>query len=316
MADRALTPRPGGRAKSDDPGAAWIRHMRRGDFAAAWAVSDAVLAARAGAPCGHLPRHEQALWDGTPLAGRRVLVHCYHGLGDTLQFARFLPRVGALAAELTVWTQPELLPLLSTLPDAGRLLPLHDGAPGVDRDVDVEIMELSHVLRVDPRELAACVPYLRAAPSPLPRDGRLAVGLVWRAGPWDHRRTVPFPLLAPLAEVPGVRLHLLQHDLAPGERHAGLGRIGDTADPLRTAREMRALDLVVTVDSMPAHLAGALGVRVWTLLPSEADWRWMDGRDDSPWYPTMRLFRQERPGEWAPVIARVAGELAALSREK
>lgn len=215
--------------------------MRRGDFAAAWAVSDAILAARAGEPRWHRPRHEQQLWDGTPLAGRRVLVHCYHGMGDTLQFARFLPRVAALGAELTVWAQPALLPLLATLRGAGRIIPLHDGAPGVARDVDVEIMELSHALRVEPRELAACVPYLRVPPSPLPRDEGLAVGLVWRAGAWDGRRSVPFPLLEPLAEVSGVELHLLQHGLLPAERRAGLGRISGADAPLRAARRMRAL---------------------------------------------------------------------------
>src|SRR5919204_527528 len=108
---------------------------------------------------GYAPRHEQWVWDGRPLADRTVLVRCYHGLGDTLQFARFLPLLANVARETLVWAQPPLLPLLATLPGVGRLLPLHDGAPGVDYDVDVEIMELAHALRTSADSLPACVPY-------------------------------------------------------------------------------------------------------------------------------------------------------------
>jgi hypothetical protein len=301
----------------EELGAGWIRHMRRGEMEAAWEVSDAVLRSRAGVPCHHLPRHEQWIWDGTPLQGRRVLVRCYHGLGDTLQFIRFVPRVRALAAEVTVWAQPALLPLLRTLPGVGRLLPLHDGTPEVEYDVDVEVMELAHVFRTTPETLPAEVPYLHVDPAPLPTDGsaagRLRVGLVWRAGDWDERRSVPLPRLAPLAELPGVELHLLQRGPALAERPAGFGVVSGSDSVLEAARVMQALDLVVTVDSMPAHLAGALGVPTWTLLHADPDWRWMEGRPDSPWYPTMRLFRQERAGEWEPVVARVAAELRRVA---
>jgi hypothetical protein len=260
------------------------------------------------------PRHLQRVWDGTPLAGRRVLVHCYHGLGDTLQFARFLPRAAALAAELAVWAQPPLIPLLGTLPGRVRLLPLHDGAPEVERDVDVEIMELAHVFRTELATLPAEVPYLHVAPAPrlAPADA-LAVGIVWAAGDWDTRRSVPPELLRPLSVIPNVRLFLLQRGDALARRPAGLGEPVGSDDALAAARTMRALDLVIAVDSMPAHLAGALGVPVWTLLHADPDWRWMERRDDSPWYPSMRLFRQPRPGAWEPVVARVAGELRALA---
>jgi hypothetical protein len=288
-----------------------MRHMRRGEFGAAWRVSDAVLRARGGASCAHLPRHEQWVWDGRPLAGKRVRVRCYHGLGDTLQFVRFARALRA--REVTLWAQPELIPLLGTADGVDHLLPLHDGAPEGEYDAEVEVMELAHAVRCAPDALGP-VPYLHAEPAPLPRDGRLNVGVVWRAGGWDERRSVPAALLAPLARVPGVALHLLQRGPALAEAPPGLGRDAGSDDVLHAARTMRALDLVVSVDSMPAHLAGALGVPVWTLLHAQPDWRWMDGRDDSPWYPTMRLFRQARPGEWAPVVARVAAELAALAR--
>jgi hypothetical protein len=284
--------------------------MRRGDFAAAWRVSDRILAGRPpGERCWHLPRHEQWVWDGRPLADRTVLVRCYHGLGDTLQFARFLPLLANVARETLVWAQPPLLPLLATLPGVGRLLPLHDGAPGVDYDVDVEIMELAHALRVSADGLAACVPYVRVPRGPRVSD-RLSVGVLARAGEWDPRRSVPADLLTGLSDADGVALFNLQ--LRP--RLPGLADLS-TPDVLLLASRVRSLDLVITPDTMLAHLAGALGVATWTLLPAEADWRWMAAaRTDSPWYPTMRLFRQPRPGEWGAVIAEVRRHLAHLVR--
>jgi hypothetical protein len=297
---------------AEDLAAAWMRHMRAGEWSAAWRVSDQVLAARAGVPCWDRPRHEQWIWDGTPLDGKRVLVRCYHGLGDTLQFIRYAPLLREIGAEATFWVQPALIPLLRTVSGIGTLLPLHDGDAGVDYDADVEIMELSHVFRSTPKTLPADVPYLHVDPAPRTDDGRLHVGIVWKAGDWDDRRSVPVDLLAPLAEVPGVTLHVLQRGSGLAERPDRFGVDSGSDDPLRAARTLRALDLVVTVDSMPAHLAGALGVPVWTLLQAEADWRWMEDRDDTPWYPTMRLFRQERQDDWAPVIARVAGELGTM----
>ena len=302
-------------------GDAWLRHMRAGAWHHAWDVGDAVLRGRAGAACWHLPRHEQWVWDGRPLAGRRVLVRCYHGLGDTLMFARFVPPLRRSAAEVTLWAQPALLPLLATMRGVGPLLPLHDGAPDVPYDADVEVMELAHAARATPATLPP-PPHFDVAPAPLPRDGRLAVGLVWECGDWDRAvRSIPLPLLAPLARVPGVALHVLQRgpalaEFADGASPFGAGAsaaVSGSDDVLEAARVVRALDLVVTVDSMPAHLAGALGVPVWTLLPHPADWRWMDARDATPWYPTMRLFRQPRPGDWPAVVERAAGELARLA---
>jgi hypothetical protein len=294
----------------------WSWHMRRGEMEAAWRLSDEVLRARGGTPSWHLPRHEQWIWDGAPLRGKRVLVRCYHGLGDTLQFVRYAPLLREVAAEVVFWAQPALIPLLRTARGIDRLLPLHDGTPEVEYDADVELMELPHVFRTTPETIPAEVPYLHADPAPLPRGRGLAVGLAWRPGDWDPCRRIPIPLLAPLARIPGVELHVLQRGPALAEAPEGFGIPSGSDDPLQTARVMRALDLVVTADSMPAHLAGALGVPVWTLLHAEADWRWMEGRDDSPWYPTMRLFRQERAGEWEPVIARVAAELARMAEER
>lgn len=296
-------------AAGEDLGAAWMRHMRAGEWDAAWRVSDRVLASHAGEPCWHLPRHQQWIWDGTPLDGKRVLIRCYHGLGDTLQFIRFAPLAKRVAAEVIVWAQPALIPLLESADGIDRLLPLHDGEVGIECDVDVEVMELAHVFRATPRTLPAEVPYLHAPPAPLAKNGTLAVGIAWKAGDWDQRRGIPYPLLAPLARIPGIELHVIQRGAGLAEREEGFGVVSGSDDPYEAARVMRALDLVISIDSMPAHLAGALGVPVWTLLHADPDWRWMRHRDDSPWYPTMRLFRQPRPGGWEAVIARVAAEL-------
>jgi hypothetical protein len=289
----------------------WMRCMRQGDLDGAWRLGDAVLRERRGRSSAHLQRHEQWIWKGTPLAGRHVLVRCYHGLGDTIQFIRYLPALNAIASRVTVWVQPQLASLVRRMAGAHRVLPLHDGAPTVDYDVDVEVMELPYVFRSSLRSLPARVPYLQAGRSAsIARDGRLAVGLVWHAaGGWDARRSIAPSLVRSLADMPGVQLHLLQRGPALAAC-ADLGIVSGSDDVDRAAGVMAALDLVISVDSMPAHLAGALGRPVWTLLHRDADWRWMEARDDSPWYPTMRLFRQHRAGDWGPVIVRVARELA------
>lgn len=288
----------------------WIRHMRAGRFDDAWAVSDWLLAHRPIHASGCQPRHLQRIWNGTPIDGRRVLVRCYHGLGDTIQFARYLPLLRSRTSEVIVWGQPRLLDLIATVPGIDRLLPLHDGDAAVSYDVDVEIMELAYVMRSTIRTLPAIVPYLHSPAADLDRTSGPAVGLVWRAGGWAPQRSIPASLLAPLRGAP-VTWHLVQQQI-DAEDFPGFGTDAGCADIATTARVINGLDLLVTIDSMPAHLAGALGVPAWTLLPAEADWRWMTGRTDSPWYPTMRLFRQERPDEWEPVVERAAAELARL----
>lgn len=286
--------------------------MRAGDFAAAWKISDTVLRERAAARCCDRPRHEQWIWDGRPLAGKRVLVRCYHGLGDTVQFIRFLPALRAVARETIVWAQPALLPLLRTATAIERLLPLHDGTPEVACDAGIELMELPHFLRTTLANLPAAVPYLHATPARLPRrPGRRAIGLVWQAGEWDARRSVPIALLGALACVRGVEFFSLQRG-APQLPSLPVQDASCSA-PEATAAVMRALDLVITVDSFPAHLAGALGVPVWTLLHAKPDWRWMECRADSPWYPTMRLFRQPRVGDWSSVIEELVAALRTRS---
>jgi hypothetical protein len=295
----------------------WTFHMQRGDFAAAWKICDEVLRARAGMSCAHLPRHLQWLWDGTPLDGKRVLIHCYHGLGDTVQFLRFAPLVKAVAREVSVWAQPALIPLLRSARGIDHVHPLHDGAPEISREVDVESMELGHVFRITTETIPASS-YLHATPAMLPASSRaLRVGIVWSVSDWNHAaRSIPAHDLEEFLRVPDIEWHVLQRGRALAQWPGRRADLSGSDDVEVLAAIMRALDLVISVDSFPAHLAGSLGVPVWTLLPQSCDWRWMTQREDSPWYPTMRLFRQPRPEAWAPLIERVADELRSAVAAK
>ncbi len=297
-------------------GSAWLRHMRSGDFARGWEVSDEVMRRRAGERCDHLPLHFQWVWNGESLGDKRVLIRCYHGLGDTIQFIRYASLVRQIARRVIVWAQPELLPLLKSVSGIDELQPLAAGAPDVAYDVDVEVMELPHVFRSTVGTLPAPKAYLHVESAQLAADGNLQVGIVWKCGDWDPERLVPVELLAPLSEIDGVTLHILQRGSGLAERPRNFGVVSGYDDLSEAAKTICALDLMISIDSMPAHLAAALGVRTWTLLHTKADWRWMDGRKDSPWYPTMRLFRQNEEGDWKGVVAEVASSLALLASER
>ena len=292
--------------------------MRSGDFDAAWRLSDLALARRSsGASEWNRPRHLQQIWTGAPLSNQRVLVRCYHGLGDTIQFVRLLEPLRREAREVIVWAQPELLLLIRTARGVDRTLPLHDGAPGIVYDRDIEIMELPHALRVNLETLPRTVPYLHPpkAEWKMPAvPAQLRVGLVWRGGNWDRRRSVPLEMMARLAGISGVELFSLQHDAQPHEL-AVLGATDLTGSGItELAARMLALDLVISIDTMAAHLSGALARPTWTMLHADCDWRWMTGRRDTPWYPTMHLFRQPRPGDWGAVVDEIADALAKIVR--
>jgi hypothetical protein len=299
-----------------DEGAAWMLHMRSGRFAQAWQISDGVLKARAGTSCSHLPLHFQWLWNGAPLTGKRVLVRCYHGLGDTIQFVRYLPLLHNIAAHVSLCAQPPLLELLGYARGIDRLIPMGGDDPAVPFDEEIEIMELPHIFRSDLSNLPCAVPYLHlpqvAAIAPSTTN-RLAVGVIWKAGEWDDRRSVPVSLLSALKDVPHVTLHALQRGDELRNWPRNFGPISGSDRALELARIMHRLDLIISVDSFTTHLAGALGRPSWTLLHAHADWRWMSDRDDSPWYPTMRLYRQKRAGDWNAVIQRVAADLHKLA---
>ena len=302
----------------DDPHAdPWIEAMRRGDFEEAWRISDALLPRLREQDHRVVQRHLQNVWDGSCVVGKRVLVRCYHGLGDTIQFIRYAALLKRVAAEVIVWVQPSLIPLLRSVKGIDRLLPLHDGAPGVEYDVDLELNELPYVFRTTIENVPAEVPYLHVEPAvlrPVGKNISYQIGLIWQSGDWNASRSISFPTVAALGRVPGVEWHILQRDprRAGWDRKFGVVSGGD--NPLDDARIMSALDLVISVDTMTAHLAGALGRKTWTLLPFNPDWRWMKDREDSPWYPTMRLFRQRKEGDWSALVEAVAIELSKVPR--
>lgn len=280
----------------------WTRAVRAGRYEEAWSLARRTLAERDPARRDDptLPYHLRWVWDGRDLGGRHVLVRCYHGLGDTLQFARFLPLLAARAASVTVEVQPRLVELLSNRSNGISFVPFDPAHPLPPAEVDVGITELDFALRAAPG--AAPPPYIAATRAVLPRG---TVALCHGAGDWDPARSVPVEMLAPLCR------HAPCITLMP--EPTGIDVLNPQGCPLDmgvTAMLVAGADLVITVDTMIAHLAGAMGKPVWLLLKSDPDWRWNPAEQSSPWYPSMRLYVQRRAGDWASVMERVERDLA------
>lgn len=272
--------------------------------------------------CNDLTPREfpQPLWLGeSDLAGRTILVHAEQGLGDTLHFCRLAPQLTARGARVILQVQKPLRAMLQSLQGVAAVLA--DGDPLPDFDLHCPLLSLPLALGLRVETIPAPIPYLAADPERvaawqqrLPADGRLRVGLAASGNPGygnDRIRSMPMHFLAPLLDQP-IQAVLLQKDIRPGDQaflaaHPALAVVaGELADFTDTAALIDTLDLVISVDTSVAHLAGALGKPLWLLQPAVPEWRWLTGRDDSPWYPQARLFRQDRPGDWAGVVARAA----------
>jgi len=268
-------------------------------------------------------RFPQPLWDGAPLAGRTILLHAEMGLGDTVQFARYVPLVAERGGRVVLECQPRLVPLMESLGGVAEVVPA--GAPLPKFDIRLPLLSLPRVFGTTVASIPSQVPYL-GAPAERIRFWRerigaapgLRVGLAWAGNPDSktaRKRFMPVANLAPLARSPSLRLFSLQrgpqaeelNSLPPGLKVTPLEEETDAITD--TAAIILNLDLVISVDTMVAHLAGALGKPVWVLLAYSPEWRWMLGRRDSPWYPTARLFRQARLGDWNDVMARVVEAL-------
>ena len=272
-------------------------------------------------------RFEAPQWDGAPPAGRTLLLlHAEQGLGDTIQFARFAASCGG---PVVLEVQPPLVALLQGLAGTERVVAAGAALPPFDSHLP--LMSVPRVLGLGPDRVAAA-PYLTADPERVSAwrrrlgDHGFKIGIVWQGNPdspVEKGRSIPLACFAPLARVAGTRLISLQKNhgceqLSSLPAGMAVETLGDDFDAgpgafLDTAAVMQGLDLVVTSDTAAAHLAGALGRPVWIVLKRVPDWRWLMDRDDSPWYPTARLFRQRVDGDWGEPFARIARAAEALS---
>ncbi len=304
-------------------------HLSRGDLATGWQGYEWRLKCKdyKGRKF-NVPR-----WDGAPLENRTLLVHTEQGLGDTLHFIRYLKLLQRQGGLVHVEVPPALAPLLRASGFTG-IIP--GGSPLPRFDLEIPLLSLPMVMGTTLENVPAEVPYLAADPrlikhwrGPLRKLPGLKVGINWQGNrdyAYDHFRSIPLIELAPLAEVANVTLISLQKGPGTEQLAEVVSRfdpitLGDAFDTttgpfMDTAAVISNLDLVITSDTAAAHLAGGLGVPVWLALAKSPEWRWLLEREDSPWYPTMRLFRQQQAGDWAGVLARMKQELAALVQKR
>ncbi len=293
-----------------------------GEYAAGWKEHEwrwKVKALRA-----PMPEFRQPLWDGVALPEKTLLLHAEQGLGDTIQFVRYASLAAQRCGTVILECQPEIAGLLRTTPGLSRVVARGEPLPAFDAHLSV--MSLPRIFDTTVDSVPWKGPYIRADPRRIEHwrgllapGARLNVGLAWAGRPqnWDDRkRSIPLAECAPLFGLAGLSFYSLQWGEGAAQISslpAGM-RIRDFGDAIRDFSDMAALiaslDLVISVCTSVSHLAGALGARTWLLAAYAADWRWLLERDDSPWYPSVRIFRQRRNGDWPGVIERVAGALA------
>lgn len=258
----------------------------------------------------------QPQWEGQDIAGSRIFVHAEQGFGDTIQFLRYVPLLAERGAQVVLEVHPELMRLAASVEGVTKLIARGDEVP--ECDWHCPMMSLPMAFATNLASIPADIPYLQAgveAPAWInSRDHMPRVGLVWagsKKNRIDRKRSLTLHHIASLFAIEGVSFYSLQQGLAADEpgNEIFAGRLPSIADFVETAAAIAHLDLIVSVDTSVAHLAGALGKPVWILLPYVADWRWLTDREDNPWYPSARLFRQQEPGAWQPVIDRLAAEL-------
>ena len=296
-------------------------HLLRGNFAAGWEKYEARrhvgdLASRS---------FKEPQWRGEPLDGKTILLHAEQGFGDTIQFMRYAPLVAARCAGVILEVQAPLLPVAAQIAGV-TVVARGDTLPAFDLHCPLLSLPLAFGTALD--SIPDNSPYLSAAPERLAHwrerlggAGGLKVGIAWAGSPIhrnDRNRSMALRQFAPLFDVAGIRwfsLQVGQESRAPSMPAQLTDLAGELADFGETAAAIAALDLVIAADTAVAHLAGALGKPTWMMLPFSPDWRWMLGRTDTPWYKSMRLFRQKRSGEWDDVVVAVKDALALLRRQ-
>lgn len=266
-------------------------------------------------------------WDGSPLAGRSLMIHSEQGMGDVLQFVRLLPLIKRRGARIVFACQKPLQNLLSRCEGIDEWFPIDEPA-AINFDFHIPLLSLPGLLHINEDNCPKTVPYVFPDPERVaswkPKIERIQgfkIGLGWQGSltfRGDQLRSIPLKYYAPLAEIEGVTLISLQKNdgldqveaLGPDVRIETLDNLDETGGAfMDTAAVMQHLDLVITSDTALAHLAGALGRPVWLAISTASDWRWFRNRGDSPWYPTMRLFRQKTLGDWDSVFAEIASVL-------
>jgi Flp pilus assembly protein TadD len=289
-----------------------------GDYAEGWRKYDC----RFLVPGHDPPRAGAAVLDLDRVAGQRVLVFPEQGRGDMIQFARYLPLLAARGARVLVEMYADLVPLFETLDGVAQVVTPEAATP--DHDRMTPMLSLPLAFGTAAENIPAPIPYLRVPEARSTRWGALLgprvrprIGVAWWGSQHIARRSMAIATLAPVLRSPGLEFHAVQKEFSPRD-HDWLvahplvtdhsAALEDFAD---TAALIARMDLVISIDTAVAHLAGALGVPVWIMLPFSPDWRWPGDGEDSPWYPTARLFRQTRRGDWDDVVRRVAAALSA-----
>jgi tetratricopeptide (TPR) repeat protein len=265
------------------------------------------------------PGFKQPLWRGENLNGKTILINDEQGFGDTLMMCRYLPQMKAQGSLIRFSMHPALKPLLDHAPYIDDIIGHH--VPAGVFDTYASVFDLPYRFGTTLETIPQNVPYLPllepTEETRLPNDGRKRVGVVWGGSPLhsnDAKRSVPLPLFACIFANKNVQFFNLNRDLKPGDaellpQYNVIDLVPKLEDFAVAARFIQQLDLVITCDTATAHLAGGMGKPVWILLPFAPDWRWLTDREDSPWYPTARLFRQKTIGDWAEVMRRVTRAL-------
>lgn len=298
----------------------WMASMLLGDYASAWRQSDAIKL--------HSGPDPHRFWSGEDTPGKRLIVRCLHGFGDAVQFLRYAPLLRVSAQSVAYEVPPRMLELAGYFRGVDSVITWGERAPEIqpDWDMQLEIMELPYLFRTTLGDLPIAEKYLDL-PQPMmetmsqtlgPAAG-LRVGLVWSAGEWNPARSIPFEFLTRLLAHRSCEFWSLQGGAAANAcKEIPNGMLRSQPDSennlVMLAALIGQLDLVITVDTLAAHLAGALGVPAWVLLQYAADWRWMTARKSSPWYPSLRLFRQQAQGDWGSVVDAVEQALHEWSR--